>query len=137
MARSNAKDRRAWRLGALGVGGAIIAITIGAALRPAASHRYTPDQIAQRIGAAYGDAHARVTAARPDQTEGPPFHPMYFMTVSGHFRRGRLHASSLTFSAVADHLYAWGIRASDGRTVVWEDDQWPASFAEAERTPAP
>ncbi len=137
MARRSPKDRRTWRFGALGVGVAIIAIMVGAALWPGASHRYTPDQIAQRIGAAYGDAHARVTSALPDQTEGPPFHPMYAMTVSGHFRRGRLHASSLAFSAVADHLYAWFIRASDGRTIVWEDGQWPTSFVEAERTPAP
>lgn len=105
---------------------------------PEAHHRQlSPAQIAQRIGAAYGDAHARVVWARADQTEGPPFHPMYLMDVAGHFHEGVRRAATLTFSATADHLYVWGIRAYEGQRLVWTDEEWPGPWGRAEKGPLP
>lgn len=97
----------------------------------------TPGEIARRIGAVYGDPRARVVWVQSDQTEGPPFHPMYLIRVSGHFHDGRLRASSLSFSATADHLYTWGIRATAQSRVVWTEDEWPVSFDQAQLTPVP
>lgn len=134
---------RTWRVQrgrvetALIVGVGAMAIVAGAMLSRGLTHRYTPQQIARLIGQVYGDPHGRVVSARTDQTEGPPFHPMYLMRIVGRFHQGRLHASSLAFSAVADHLYVWGITATNGRSVVWTRDQWPSPFAQAVLTPAP
>ena len=94
--------------------------------RAPAQELLTPGQIAHRVGIAYGDAHAWAIFARPDQTEGPPFHPMFFMAVAGHFHEEAVQATILKFSALADRLYLWGIEAFAGGKLVWSDDQWPA-----------
>lgn len=99
--------------------------------------RLTPNDIAHRIGAVYGDSQARVAWVQSDQTEGPPFHPMYLMLVSGHFHDGRRYASCLSFSATTDHLYIWAIRATAQSRVVWTEDEWPVSFDQAQLTPVP
>ena len=127
------------RLAAALLAGAVaLAVVAGVMLsRGTTAHRFTAQQIARLIGQVYGDPHARVVSAYADQTEGPPFHPMYLMRIAGRFHLGRLRASSLAFSAVADHLYVWGIRATSGRAVVWTRDQWPRPFAQAVLTPAP
>lgn len=86
----------------------------------------TPERIARYAGAAYGDAHPRISGVRADVTEGPPFHPMYFLTLLGHFHKGHLSASQLGISANADRMNVWSIRAFNGSQLVWEDGQLPA-----------
>ena len=116
-------------------------VTALSGLRPPAAipatRQLMPAQIAHLIGTAYGDPRARIASVRKDQTEGPPFHPMYGMELTGHFRHGTLRASSLFFSAVADHLYVWTIRAYSGQHLIWAVDEWPASWVVAIATPLP
>jgi hypothetical protein len=97
--------------------------------------RLTPARIAAQVGAAYGDPHARLVSTHTDQTEGPPFHPMYVLTIEGHFHEGPLSASTLSFSAEADQMDVWNITAYDGNTAVWSDDQLPVSYTQVARTP--
>jgi len=88
------------------------------------AQRLSPRSIAAEVGAHYGDPHAAVVVARPDQTEADD-EPMYLMTISGHMRKDGVLASRLTFSALANRFYVWDICAFDslGRQV-WSEPDW-------------
>jgi hypothetical protein len=88
------------------------------------AQRLSPPSIAAQVGAHYGDPHAVVVVARSDQTEAD-HEPMYLMTISGHLRKDGVLASRLTFSALANRLYVWNIRAFDGAgRQVWSEPDW-------------
>jgi hypothetical protein len=137
----DARLRRSRWLDALAIATIAVAWVLGMArpwVSPAtwiSSSERTPLQIAVQVGAAYGDPHARLLSLRMEQTDGTTFHQMYVMTITGHFHEGPLAASRLTFSALTDQNDVWAITAYDGNTLVWSDDQLPASYTQTVQTP--
>jgi hypothetical protein len=89
----------------------------------------SPEEIARYVGTAYGDPQAAIAGVKSDVTDNPPHDPMYLMTLTGHFHKGALEAETLGFSALANRMYVWAIRAYDqAGTEVWSDQELaPAS----------
>ena len=97
-------------------------------------HLLSPEEIASYVGTAYGDSQAEVAGVKSDVTDNPPHDPMYHMTLTGHFHKGALEASTLGFSALADRMYVWVIYAYDqAGTEVWFDHE----LAPASPSPSP
>lgn len=84
----------------------------------------SPDKIAKQVGMHYGDPQAQVAGVKDAVADGPGQHPMYLMSVTGHFHKGALVAVRLGFSALADAMYVWSIYAYDqaGREVWFDRD---------------
>ena len=85
---------------------------------------------ADSVGAAYGDPHPRIIRSISTETDGPVNEPMYSITVTGNFHRGRTTAHYLEFSATASRRSTWGLWA--GNTLpshpahrAWFADQVP------------
>jgi len=95
-----------------------------AACGGSSDHLLTPQAIAAQVGARYGDPHAVVVSARPDETEASAT-PMYLMTISGQLRKDGVAASRVSFSALATRLYVWDVRAFDqAGQQVWSESEW-------------
>jgi len=83
-----------------------------------------PKAIARQVANHYGEASPVIVSVKKTQTENPPNDPMYLIALAGHFRKGSLVATSLSFSALANRMYVWDIRgynASDPTQNVWID----------------
>jgi hypothetical protein len=89
-----------------------------------AAHLLSPDKIAKQVGMHYGDPQAQVAGVKDTIADGPGQHPMYLMSVTGHFHKGALVAVRLGFSATADRMYVWSIYAYDqaGKEVWFDRD---------------
>ncbi|GAC1464521.1 MAG: hypothetical protein PVSMB7_07690 [Chloroflexota bacterium] len=83
----------------------------------------TPGSIARSIAAAYGEKHPDVVSVNATTTDSTPHERMYVIELAGRFRhRGKPMARFLTFSALADRNYIWGITARDRlHHLVWID----------------
>jgi hypothetical protein len=83
-----------------------------------------PKTIAQQVANHYGEASPVIVSVKNTQTDNPPNDPMYLIALTGHFRKGSLVATSLTFSTLVDRMYVWDIRAynaSEPNQNVWMD----------------
>ena len=89
----------------------------------------SPEEIASYVGTAYGDPQAQITKVMSTVTDPAPGEPMYGMTLSGHFHKGALEASTLGFSALAKRMYVWSIYAYDqaGAEIWFDKELAPAS----------
>lgn len=87
-------------------------------------HLKTADDIARQVGKHYGDTHPRIVSLVPTQTDNPPHDPMYYITLAGHFHEGYRVAHYVSFSALADKAYVWGVMGYNhlGSTL-WFDDE--------------
>ena len=85
--------------------------------------------IAQQVGTHYQDAHPHISEIKSTQAEGPSHDPMYVMLITGHFQKGQLVATSISFSALANRMYIWFIYAYDkwGREVWFDHELAPTS----------
>jgi len=82
------------------------------------------------VGAAYGDPHPRIIRSISTETDGPVNEPMYSITVTGNFHRGRTTAHYLAFSAMASRhsaccLWAGNTLPSHTARRAWFADQVP------------
>ena len=84
----------------------------------------SPGEIARQVGIHYGDPQAQVAGVKDAVADGPGRHPMYLMSLTGHFHKGALVAVRLDFSALADSMYVWHIDAFDqaGKEVWFDRD---------------
>ncbi len=70
----------------------------------------SPTDVAYEVGAHYGDVHPRIVAVESTSTDNIPHDPMYFMTIEGRFHKGRQIVRYVSFSALADRTYVWGVQ---------------------------
>ena len=93
--------------------------------------RISARSLIHRVAARYHESHPRVVLVERTHTDPPPHDPMYFVHLTGHFRRGRAVAHELYFSALADRLYIWGVTGYAGqgkhRHSTWMDCQRPCT----------
>lgn len=89
----------------------------------------SPNEIAKQVGTQYGDPQAQVAKVTSMVTDNPPHDPMYLMSLTGHFHKGAVEAVRLSFSALADRMYVWGITARDqaGNEVWFDRELGPTS----------
>lgn len=106
------------------IAGIVVACTTTPSSTPNQSNLLKPEAIAQQVATYYGESHAKITYVRSDQTDNPPHDPMYLMTLTGHFSKGKLVASTLNFSALANKMYVWNIYAYDtAKHEIWLDHE--------------
>jgi hypothetical protein len=87
-------------------------------------HVKTAEDIARQVGRHYGDMHPRIVYVESTQTDPPPHDPMYIMTLAGHFHEGRRVARYVSFSALADKTYVWGVMGyNQPGSTLWSDDE--------------
>jgi len=78
--------------------------------------------VIHRVAAAYGENHPHVVHLQRTRTDSSPNEPMYFVVLSGHFHKGSKRAVYLSFSALADRSYIWGVLGQDAHhRQVWLD----------------
>jgi hypothetical protein len=105
----------------------IVLLWAGAATTgQAASSTLSPAAVAKQVARVYGERHPHVVQLQRTSTDSPPQQPMYFMELSGHFRKGRRQARLLYFSALARRWHVWGVVAYDAQHhIVWTDALLP------------
>ena len=98
--------------------------------RSATSSHLSPQDVANDVGAVYGDPHPHILRPVSTQTDGPADEPMYELIVTGNFRNGSRTAHYLEFSAMADRHSAcclWAGNTLPGHTAhrAWSVKQVP------------
>jgi hypothetical protein len=109
---------------------AVLAVAVGVAWyahpRSAGMRRTLPARaLIREVSVAYGEEHPHILRLEKTFTDSEPHEPVYFVHLSGRFRRGRLTAGELYFSALADRPVIWGIQGyvgtGAGRHNAWMD----------------
>ena len=90
----------------------------------------TVSAISARVAAYYRETHPSITNVKAMLTDGPSAVPMNHITLDGHFHKGSLVATHLSFSMIADGSKVWAVLATDDQypsthTPVWLDDEIP------------
>jgi hypothetical protein len=91
---------------------AAVMISPRVVLGAATSSAVTPSAVTRIVAGMYGEHHPRIIHLERTTTE-TGHQPMYFIGMSGHFTRGRKHAGTIYFSALAARWHVWGLAAYD------------------------
>jgi hypothetical protein len=84
--------------------------------------------ISGKVAAYYGETNPTITKVIATSTDGSSATPMALVTLAGHFHKGSLVATQLSFSMLADGSQVWAILATDDQypithTPVWLDHE--------------
>ena len=84
--------------------------------------------VSTQVAAHYHETHAAISHVTATLTDGPTAAPMNAVSLDGHFHKGSLVATHLSFSMLANGSKVWAIFATDDQyssthTPVWLDDE--------------
>ncbi len=92
------------------------------------TNMHTVTAMSAKVAAHYGETNPTITHVMATLTEGTPATavPMNGVALTGHFHKGPLVATQLSFSMLADGSKVWSISATDDQystthTEVWVD----------------
>ena len=92
------------------------------------TNMHTVTAISAKVAAYYRETRPTITTVTATLTDGPTAVPMNGVALTGHFRKGSLVATHLSFSMLADGSKVWAILATEVQypsthTPVWLDDE--------------
>lgn len=92
------------------------------------TNMHTVTAISAKVAAHYGESSPTITKVTATVTDGQSAVPMNLVTLAGRFHKGRLVATQLSFSMLADGSKVWAILATDDQypsthTPVWLDHE--------------
>lgn len=100
----------------------LLASVLIAGSASAAGKSIPANTVIHRVAAVYGEKQPHVVRLQRTRTDSSPSEPMYFIALSGHFHKGKKKAVYLSFSALADRSYVWGVLGQDSHHhEVWLD----------------
>ncbi|HEX8917495.1 MAG TPA: hypothetical protein VF898_03250 [Chloroflexota bacterium] len=89
-------------------------------------HTISAAALIREVAAVYGEHKPQVVTLQRTITDSTPNQRMYFVELRGHFRKGKLTARYLLFSALAKRWYVWGVVGENGQHhPVWIVDVLP------------
>lgn len=88
----------------------------------------TVTAVSAEVAAYYHETHPKIAKVIATLTDGSSAAPMNAVTLDGHFHKGALAATHLSFSMLANGSQVWAILATDDQydsthTPVWLDDE--------------
>lgn len=108
---------------------AVVLVVAVTSTQTAAAHSRWPAAViavTRDVAHVYRATHVRIAHVQTTRTDSTPTKPMYFITLSGTFHKGKHVARILDFSALANRSYIWGIVAFDAHNhIIWTDPTLP------------
>ncbi len=97
------------------------------------TNMHTITAISAKVGAYYLETSPTIATVQALLSDGPTAEPMNIVALDGHFHKGTLMATHLSFSMLADGSKVWAILATDDQyssthTPVWLDDTIPITL---------
>jgi hypothetical protein len=92
------------------------------------TNMHTVTTISARVAAQYSETSPKIAKVTAALTDGPTAVPMNLVALDGHFHKGSLVATQLSFSMLSDGRKVWAILATDDQytathTPVWLDPE--------------
>jgi hypothetical protein len=88
------------------------------------TNMHTVTTMSAKVAAKYGETSPTITKVTATHTDGARAVPMNLVALDGHFHKGSLVATHLSFSMLADGNYVWAILATDDQhKQVWLDHE--------------
>jgi hypothetical protein len=88
------------------------------------TNMHTVTAISAKVAAHYGETSPAITKVSATLTDGARAVPMNLVALDGHFHKGSLVATHLSFSMLADGSSVWAILATDDQHAqVWLDHE--------------
>jgi hypothetical protein len=85
---------------------------------------HTVTAISAKVAAQYGETSPTITKVTATLSDGPTAVPINFVALDGHFHKGSLVATHLSFSMLSDGSKVWAILATDDQYPITHRPVW-------------
>lgn len=115
--------RHYWQISIVSLGLLILVGCGGSSTPQPYTNMATVQQISAQVAARYGEAHPQITQVTATLSDGATSQPMNIVMLAGHFHKGTLQATRLSFSMLANGQKIWAIAAFNAPITgaVWVD----------------